>query len=95
MDRAHPRAAEAPRAALGYGDFDTTMDVVARAVAPGPYLMGDKFTAADVVIGSQLRWGMLFKMVPDRKEFADYAARVAQRPAAKRAHAKDEELAKA
>ena len=44
MDRAFKRVAEAPRSALGYGDFDTTMDVVARAVTPGPFLTGEKFT---------------------------------------------------
>jgi glutathione S-transferase len=95
MDRAFPRAAQAPRAALGYGDFDTTMDVVAAAVTPGPYLMGEKFTAADVVIGSNLRWATHFKLIPERKEFSDYVARFVDRPAAKRAAAKDEELAKA
>jgi glutathione S-transferase len=95
MDRAYPRTGEPPRAALGYGDFDTTMDVIANAVTPGPYLMGDRFTAADVVIGSNLRWGTIFKMIPQRKEFADYIGRVAERPAAKRAQAKDEELAQA
>ena len=94
MDRAFPRADEARRAALGYGDFETTMDVVAKAVTPGPFLMGDRFTAADVVIGSNLRWGTMFKMIPERKEFADYVARFVDRPAAKRAQAKDEELAK-
>jgi glutathione S-transferase len=94
MDRAMPRAGESRREALGYGDFDTTMDVVAKAVTPGPFLMGDKFTAADVVIGSTLRWGTMFKMIPERKEFTDYIARFVDRPAAKRAQAKDEELAK-
>ena len=94
MDRAFPRAGEARRQALGYGDFDTTMDVVAKAVTPGPFLMGDRFTAADVVIGSNLRWGTMFKMIPERKEFSDYVARFVDRPAAKRAQAKDEELAK-
>src|SRR5215475_529487 len=94
IDRAFPRAAEVRRAAIGYGDFDTTMDVVAKAVTPGPFLMGDKFTAADVIIGSNLRWGTMFKMIPERKEFADYVARFADRPAAKRAQAKDDELAK-
>jgi glutathione S-transferase len=94
MDRAFPRAGETQRAALGYGDFDTTMDVLAKAVTPGPFLMGDKFTAADVVIGSTLRWGTMFKMIPERKEFADYVARFVDRPAAKRAQAKDDELAK-
>jgi glutathione S-transferase len=95
MDRAYPRAVEPPRAALGYGDFETTMDVVARAVAPGPFLVGDRFTAADVVVGSNLRWGTLFKLIPERKEFGEYIARLAERPAAKRAQARDEELAKA
>lgn len=93
MDRAYPRNGEPPRAALGYGDFDTTMDVLAAAVTPGPFLMGDRFTAADVVIGSHLKWGTILKMIPERKEFADYVARFADRPAAKRAQAKDEELA--
>ncbi len=94
MDRAFPRSGEPPRAALGYGEFDTAMNVVAKAVTPGPFLMGDRFTAADVVIGSNLRWGTMFKMIPERKEFADYVARFSERPAAKRAEAKDAELAK-
>jgi glutathione S-transferase len=94
MDRAYPRACEAPRAALAYGDFDTTMDVVARAVTPGPFLMGEKFTAADVVIGSNLRWATMFKLIPERKEFTDYVSRFVDRPAVKRAQAKDDELAK-
>jgi glutathione S-transferase len=94
MDRAYPRTGEPPRAALGYGEFDTAMNVVAGAVTPGPFLMGDRFTAADVVIGSNLRWGTIFKMIPERKEFADYVARFVDRPAAKRAQAKDEQLAK-
>jgi glutathione S-transferase len=95
MDRAFPRAGEARREALGYGDFDTTVDVLANAVTPGPFLMGDKFTAADVVVGSTLRWGTLFKLFPERKEFADYMARFAGRPAALRAQTKDEEFATA
>jgi glutathione S-transferase len=95
FDRAFPRAGEAPRAALPFGDFDTAMNVLAKAVTPGPFLMGEKFTAADVVIGSQLRWATIFKLIPERKEFTDYMARFADRPAAKRAQAKDEQLANA
>jgi len=95
MDRTFPRKEEARRAALGYGDFDTAMDVTAKAVAKGPYLMGDQFTAADVIIGSTLRWGMMFKMVPERPEFTAYTNRLATRPALQRAEAKDKELAAA
>ena len=58
-------------------------------------MMGEQFTAADVVIGANIRWGMMFKLVPERKEFADYSARIAARPAAQRAEAKDKELAAA
>jgi glutathione S-transferase len=93
MDRAFPRKEEARRAALGYGDFDTVMDVVAKAVSSGPYLMGDQFTAADVVIGSGLRFGMMFKLLPERAEFTAYTGRLAQRPALQRTDSKDKELA--
>jgi glutathione S-transferase len=91
IDRAAPRKEPARRAMLGYGDFDTTMDVIAKAVSKGPWLVGEQFTAADVVVGANVRWGMMFKMVPERKEFIDYAARIAARPAAQRAEAKDKE----
>ena len=92
-DRAFPRKEEPRRGMLGYGDFDTTMNVVADAVAKGPWLMGAQFTAADVVVGAHIRWGTMFKMIPERKEFADYAARIAARPAAQRAEAKDKAFA--
>jgi glutathione S-transferase len=92
IDRAAPRKEEPRRAMLGYGDFDTMMNVVAKAVETGPWLLGDQFTAADVVIGANIRWGMMFKLLPERKEFLDYAARIAARPAAQRAQEKDREL---
>lgn len=92
IDRAAPRKEDARRAMLSYGEFDTTMNVVAKAIEQGPWLMGDQFTAADVVIGSNVRWSMMFKLIPERKEFLDYAARIAARPAAQRADAKDKEI---
>jgi len=93
IDRAAPRKEAARRGMLGYGDFDTVMNVAAQAVAKGPWLMGEQFTAADVIIGSNIRFGMMFKMIPERKEFTGYTARIAARPAAQRAEAKDRELA--
>jgi glutathione S-transferase len=94
-DRAYPRREEPRRGTLGYGEFDTVMNVVAKAVEPGPYLMGEQFTAADVVIGSTLRWGMLFGLLPARPEFVAYVGRLEQRPALQRATALDQELAAA
>jgi glutathione S-transferase len=94
-DRAFPRKEEPRRGMLGYGDFDTVMAVVAAAVEPGPYLMGEQFTAADVVLGSTLRWGLMFGLLPKRPEFTAYVGRLEQRPALKRAVALDQELANA
>ena len=93
IDRAAPRKEEARRGILGYGSFDTTMDVVAKAVEKGPWLMGEQFTAADVVIGANIRWGTMFKLIPERPEFTAYSARIATRPAAQRADAKDKNFA--
>ena len=95
MDRAAPRKEEPRRGMLGYGDFDTVVNVLAKAVSSGRYLMGEQFTAADVVIGSGLRWGMMFKLMPERPEFTDYVGRLMQRPALQRAIALDQELAAA
>ena len=94
-DRAFPRQEEARRGMLGYGDFDTVIDVLAKGVASGPYLMGDQFTAADVIIGSNLRWGMMFNLLPKQPEFVAYVGHLEQRPALQRAAAKDQELAAA
>lgn len=93
MDRAFKRSEEAPRSSIGYGDVDTVVDVLANALKPGPYLLGDQFTAADVVVGSVLRWGTMWKLLPDRPEFTAYVSRLTARPAFKRAEAKDAALA--
>lgn len=93
LERAFPRKEPAPRSAAGFGDFDTVMTTLAKGVgAADPYLMGKRFTAADVIIGSALRWGMMFKLVPERPEFTAYVARLSERPALKRATEKDAKL---
>jgi glutathione S-transferase len=92
-ERAFPRKEPPARSALGFGDFDTVVDVLAKATAAAsPYLLGHKFTAADVIIGSGLRWGTMFKLLPDRAEFKPYLATLAERPALRRATEKDAEL---
>jgi glutathione S-transferase len=91
-DRAFPRQEQPRRGTLGYGDLDTVVDVTAKAVERGPYLMGEEFTAADVVVGSALRWATMFKLLPERPEFVNYVGRLEQRPALQRATALDQEL---
>ena len=93
IDHAMPRKEEPRRGMLGYGDFDTVMDVTAKAVAAGPYLLGDRFTAADVVVGSTIRFGVTFEILPKIPEFMAYVDRLLARPAMQRTLALDEELA--
>jgi glutathione S-transferase len=95
MEKRFPRKEDPPRAALGFGEYETVVDVLAKAAgAASPYLMGQQFTAADVVIGSGIRWGTIFGLLPQRPEFAAYSARLAERPALQRSTAKDAELQK-
>ncbi len=91
-DRAFPRKEEPRATALGYRNLDTVLDALEPAVTPGPFLLGERFTAADVVLGSGLRYGMMFKLIPERKSFGGYVARLAARAALQRAEAKDKEL---
>ena len=85
----------APASAVGYGDFDTVMNTVSQAVSQGEYLLGDRFSAADVVLGSTLRYGMMFDILPKRPEFEAYAGRLAKRAALQRTQVRDQELAAA
>ncbi len=84
----------APRSTAGWADYDTVIDVLRNGVSGREYLLGEQFTAADVVIGSGLRWGMQFKLLPELPEFTTYVGRLKARPAMQRQLAKDEELAK-
>ncbi|MGH8176678.1 MAG: glutathione S-transferase family protein [Steroidobacter sp.] len=82
----------APRGQAGWGDQESVLNVLTNALQPGPYLFGEHFTAADVIIGSGLRWGMMMKAIPERPEFTAYVQRLGERPALQRAMQKDAEL---
>ena len=77
---------------MPYGDLDTTVQTVAKAIAKGPWFLGDRFTALDVYFGSAIRWTMQFGLLPPLPEFTSYAARLADRPALQRAEAKDKAI---
>ena len=81
---------------VGYGSFEQVVDALEAAVSgPGPWILGDRFSAADVYVGSQIGWGLQFKSLPDRNAFKAYAGRLFQRPAAIRAREIDDALAAA
>ena len=77
---------------IGYGSLDRVIDVLEQAVAAHPFIAGDRVTAADVYVGSQVIWGMQFGWLPKRPTFTDYAARLIERPAYKRAGDLDDAL---
>ncbi len=77
---------------IGYGSFQRVMDTLEQAVSGGNYLVGDKFTAADVYAGSQIGFGLMFKTFEPRPAFQHYWQRITVRPAYVRARALDEAL---
>lgn len=85
-------APEEKKMMAGYGSFDETIDTLEQAVSQGPYICGKQFTAADVYVGSQIGWGMMFGSIDKRPAFEEYYGRISARPAARRAAEIDDAL---
>ncbi len=83
-----------PPQQMGYGRPDETLELLAAAVTPGPWLLGDMFSAADVMIGSGLAYGRRFGVLPEHPALDAYVGRIDARPAFQRAMATDEALAR-
>jgi glutathione S-transferase len=92
VDKAQKRE-PAPKTMSPYGDYDTMLGTLTQQLANGPYLLGTKFTAADVLWGTALTWTVKFGLVPELPVIKSYIDRVNARPAVIRARAKDAELA--
>ena len=93
VDRAFKREPVSP-STCPYGDFDTMFDTVIAQLGKGPYMLGERFTAVDLLWGTSLKWLLAFKLMPELPVRTAYVARVMSRPAVQRAVAADEELAK-
>lgn len=77
----------------GYGSYEQTVDALETVVAgAAPWLLGERFSAADVYVGSQVVWGQQFGTLPARPAFATYAARLQARDAYRRATALDDAM---
>ncbi|MGP1283587.1 MAG: glutathione S-transferase family protein [Parasphingopyxis sp.] len=76
----------------GYGSYDLVVDTLEKAVTGRDHICGDRFTAADVYVGSQIGWGVQFGTLPKRDAFEAYAGRLAERDAYKRAKEIDQKL---
>jgi glutathione S-transferase len=75
---------ELPPTQAPYGTPETANKVMDDAVAKGPYLLGEQFTAADIMMGTMIRWGLMWELV-EGPHLAGYVQRLEDRPAFKRA----------
>jgi glutathione S-transferase len=91
-DRMLGRPATEKTSTLGYGTYEDTINTLEKALTPGPYVLGDRFSAVDVYLGSAVGWGMMAKAIEPRPVFQAYVGRVFERPAAKRMLAQTEKL---
>ncbi len=79
---------------VGFGSYKATINTLEKALKPGPYICGEQFTAADVYVGSQLGWGMMFGTIEKRPLFEAYVGRLYARPAAEQANLINEDYLK-
>lgn len=74
---------------LGFGDLERPLDVLDAHFATHDYVCGDRFTAADVYVGSQVLWGLDFGTITARPNLSRYAERLRARDAYQRGKAID------
>ena len=73
----------------GWGDFNTMISTLSDGIGNSPWILGDEFTAADVMLGSSVHFLQLFDMIGDAPVLIDYVDRCRQRPAFQKAQAKE------
>lgn len=76
-----------------YSSYEDVLDVLEKALLPGPYLLGERLTAADLLWGGALHWTTMFGIVPDRPVFRAYIDRITSRDVYRRVTARDHALA--
>jgi glutathione S-transferase len=91
IDRAQKRE-PAPPSMSAYGDFDTMLKTLTDQLGGGPYILGERMTAADVLWGTALTWTTMFQLVPASPVIQSYIERMGARPAVARVKAKDAAL---
>ena len=90
---ARPSGGNFNAGAVGWGTYETMLDATEAAIGAGPWLLGDRFTMADVILGGTLRFMLTFKMIEPRSAFTDYVQRLDARPAFQRSVARNAAVA--
>ena len=75
---------------IGYGNIGKVLSTLEAAVSSGDYLVGNSFTAADLYVGSQIGFGLMFGTLDPRPAFERYWQRMSARPAFQRAKQLDD-----
>lgn len=78
----------------GWGSYDAMIAAAESAIADKPFVLGDQFSMADVVLGGMLRFLIGFKQIESTPTFAAYVARLDARPAFQRAEARNAAMRK-
>ncbi len=81
IDRMLARPPVSKPGALSYGCYEDAVAALEGALRPGPFLLGQNFSAADVYVGSQIGFGLMVKALDPRPVFQEYLGRIQQRPA--------------
>jgi glutathione S-transferase len=71
--------------AIGWGNYDDMVSATASALAAGPYILGERFSMVDTILGGTLRYMLMFKMMEPTPLFTAYVSRLESRPAFQRA----------
>lgn len=77
---------------VGFGSYDRTISALESQFESHDFVCGDRFTMADVYVGSQVDWGLTFGSIPPRPAFVAYAERLQARDAYRAAKAIDHQL---
>ena len=91
LDRALKRD-PGPQRQVGYGDFNTLFNALTHQLETGPYLLGERFSAADLLWGSALTFMVMFKLIPEHPAIVAYVERHNARPSVARIKARQEEI---
>lgn len=75
--------------AAGWGDYEPMLTALEQAIGAGPWILGERFTMVDTILGGTLRFMLRFNMVEARPSFVAYSARLDARPALQRAEARN------
>ena len=79
MDKMLGRPPVERTGAIGYGTYETMLAALATALTPGPWILGERFSAADVFVGSQIQYALMTKAIEPTPVFQEYAERIGAR----------------